>query len=213
MPSPTRESQKKVNFPPVTATIRVEIAGGKAHYFEACERCNAYPIVAGATMPQKPIRTEKDQANIIGLAGGILPVYVADGPDRSAACNCMIGSYKKNLYNIPFYDSLPGTGVEDTKHSLVMEYFKKLKAKQLPRKKLSKSAPRKRVDRGFLTTQEREQTEDALKVMFPKDQPTKPERAKPIPEPPDSLPPRDELDFPPDDSESLTPNGKEIKKP
>lgn len=76
-------------------------------------------------LPKKAIRSVYDSDDVIGFVGGILPVFTEGGRDRQAACHCAIGRWRvEQLHGkLTFYDSLPGTSTEDTKHDLIMGRF------------------------------------------------------------------------------------------
>lgn len=67
-----------------------------------------------------------DREHITGVSGGILPVFMENENDFCAACHCRVGEYMREQYGFPYYDDLPGTSREDTKHDLVMAHFKRL---------------------------------------------------------------------------------------
>ena len=122
-----KADKEKVPLPRIMASIAVDTKGGR--YFESCPRCNGHPVVSRTYVPLKPV-TERsyDVGLVLGFAGGILPVYLEDQGEFSAACSCGIGNWRMRHGDVARYDSIPGTSVEDTKHSLVMAHWRRIVA-------------------------------------------------------------------------------------
>jgi hypothetical protein len=64
---------------------------------------------------------------VTGYVGGVIPVYLESGADYDAACSCEIGTYVMMRHGLKRYDSLPGTSSEDTKHSVIMAHYERLR--------------------------------------------------------------------------------------
>ncbi len=122
------DEPKPPQFDLITATEEVSRKGSRT-YWEHCRRCNGHPIVKGTYVPLTPIFSSRDMDAVIGIAGGILPVFIDGQPDQIAACDCTIGYERQQQHHLRFYDSINGTNTEDTKHSLIMAEYQRRIAK------------------------------------------------------------------------------------